>query len=146
MFDILKKIDSTRIVDSTSGWFRGKKTDVESLHIYFKKLKTVKSNKPVVISEFGGYVLKVENHIFNENKEYGYKTLKDKEEFNLNLCDLFENQLLPLVKKGVCASVYTQVSDVEDEINGLVTYDRKVKKFDHRLKEINMRIFEEITK
>ena len=146
MFDVLKKIESTRFVDSTSGWFRGKKTDVESLHIYFKKLKTVKSNKPVVISEFGGYVLKVENHIFNANKEYGYKTLKDKEEFNLNLCDLFENQLLPLVKKGVCASVYTQVSDVEDEINGLVTYDRKVKKFDHRLKEINMRIFEEITK
>lgn len=146
MYETLKKIDSTRFIDSTSGWFRGKKTDVESLHVYFKKLKTVKTNKPVVISEFGGYVLKVENHIFNENKEYGYKTLKDKEEFNLSLLDLFENQLLPLVKKGVCASVYTQISDVEDEINGLVTYDRKVKKFDHRLKEINMRIFEEISK
>lgn len=146
MYETLKKIDSTRFIDSTSGWFRGKKTDVESLHVYFKKLKTVKTNKPVVISEFGGYVLKVENHIFNENKEYGYKTLKDKEEFNLSLLDLFENQLLPLVKQGVCASVYTQVSDVEDEINGLVTYDRKVKKFDNRLKEINMRIFEEIPK
>ena len=146
MYETLKKIDSTRFIDSTSGWFRGKKTDVESLHVYFKKLKTVKTNKPVVISEFGGYVLKVENHIFNENKEYGYKTLKDKEEFNLSLLDLFENQLLPLVKQGVCASVYTQVSDVEDEINGLVTYDRKVKKFDNRLKEINMRIFEEISK
>lgn len=146
MYKTLKKIDSTRFIDSTSGWFRGKKTDVESLHVYFKKLKTVKTNKPVVISEFGGYVLKVENHIFNENKEYGYKTLKDKEEFNLSLLDLFENQLLPLVKQGVCASVYTQVSDVEDEINGLVTYDRKVKKFDNRLKEINMRIFEEISK
>lgn len=146
MYETLKKIDSTRFIDSTSGWFRGKKTDVESLHIYFKKLKTVKTNKPVVISEFGGYVLKVENHIFNENKEYGYKTLKDKEEFNRSLLDLFENQLLPLVKQGVCASVYTQVSDVEDEINGLVTYDRKVKKFDDRLKEINMRIFEEISK
>ncbi len=146
MYETLKKIDSTRFIDSTSGWFRGKKTDVESLHVYFKKLKAVKSDKPIVISEFGGYVLKTENHIFNENKEYGYKTLKDKEEFNLSLLDLFENQLLPLVKQGVCASVYTQVSDVEDEINGLVTYDRKVKKYDHRLKEINMRIFEEISK
>ena len=146
MYETLKKIDSTRFIDSTSGWFRGKKTDVESLHVYFKKLKTVKTKKPIVISEFGGYVLKIENHIFNENKEYGYKTLKDKEEFNLSLLDLFENQLLPLVKQGVCASVYTQVSDVEDEINGLVTYDRKVKKFDNRLKEINMRIFEEISK
>ena len=146
MYDTLKKIDSTRFIDSTSGWFRGKKTDVESLHVYFKKLKTVKTNKPIIISEFGGYVLKIENHIFNDSKEYGYKTLKDKEEFNLNLLDLFENQLLPLVKQGVCASVYTQVSDVEDEINGLVTYDRKVKKFDYRLKEINMRIFEEISK
>ena len=146
MYDILKKIDSTRFIDSTSGWFRSKKTDVESLHVYFKKLKIVKTKKPIVISEFGGYVLKIENHIFNENKEYGYKTLKDKEEFNRSLLDLFENQLLPLVKQGVCASVYTQVSDVEDEINGLVTYDRKVKKFDNRLKEINTLIFEEISK
>lgn len=146
MYETLKKIDSTRFIDSTSGWFRGKKTDVESLHVYFKKLKTVKTKKPIVISEFGGYVLKIENHIFNENKEYGYKTLKDKEEFNRSLLDLFENQLLPLVKQGVCASVYTQVSDVEDEINGLVTYDRKVKKFDNRLKEINTLIFEEISK
>ena len=146
MYEVLKKEDDTRFIDSTSGWFRGKKTDVESLHIYFKKLKTVKSEKPMVISEFGGYVLKVEDHIFNPYKEYGYKTLKDKEAFNNALIDLFENQLLPLVKKGVCASVYTQVSDVEDEINGLVTYDRKVKKFDHKLKEINGRIFEEISK
>ncbi len=146
MYNILKKIDSSRFIDSTSGWFRGKKTDVESLHIYFKKLKLTKTKKPQVISEFGGYVLKVEDHTFNNNKEYGYKTLKDKEAFNQSLCNLFENQLLPLVKQGLCASVYTQVSDVEDEINGLVTYDRKVKKFDERLKEINMRIFEEIIK
>lgn len=146
MYDILKKTDNTRFIDSTSGWFRNKKTDVESLHIYFKKLKTVKSKKPVVISEFGGYVLKVKEHIFNPNKEYGYKTLSDNEEFNKSLLELFENQLLPLVKQGVCASVYTQLSDVEDEINGLVTYDRKVKKFDKRLRKINMRFYDEILK
>ncbi len=146
MYDVLKELDSTRFIDSTSGWFRTKKTDVESLHIYFKKLKVVKSKKPVVISEFGGYVLKIKDHIFNPNNDYGYKTLKDKEAFNLSLISLFKDQLLPLVKKGLCASVYTQVSDVEDEINGLVTYDRKVKKFDDRLKEINMLFYDEISK
>jgi beta-galactosidase/beta-glucuronidase len=146
MYHKLKRLDSTRFIDTASGWFRVKNTDVESRHVYFKRLKEVKSDKPVVISEFGGYTLKIEGHVFNSDKEYGYKTLKSKEEFNTALCSLFEEQLLPLVEKGVCASVYTQVSDVEDEINGLVTYDRKEEKFDTRIKEINARILERIKK
>lgn len=144
MYDELKKLDSSRFIDSTSGWFRNKNTDVESLHIYFKKLKLTKSDKPIIISEFGGYALSLKDHVFNDEKEYGYKKFTDIESLDSAVCNLFENELLPLIKKGLCASVYTQVSDVEDETNGLVTYDRKVIKFSDKLKEICDKIYSEI--
>jgi len=144
MYDELKALDSSRFIDTTSGWFRGKNTDVESLHIYFKKLKIKESDKPIILSEFGGYALSIKDHVFNEEKEYGYKKFTDTESLDNAVCDLFENELLPLIKKGLCASVYTQVSDVEDETNGLVTYDRKVIKFSGRLKEICEKFYEEI--
>jgi beta-galactosidase/beta-glucuronidase len=146
MYRKLRALDKTRFIDTTSGWFRAKNTDVLSLHVYFKRLKEKRSDKPVVISEFGGYAFNVADHVYNTEKEYGYKSFKSKKEFNDALISLYENQLLPLVKTGVCASVYTQLSDVEDEINGLVTYDRRVEKFDDRLFKINQRIYEEFCK
>ena len=128
-YDLLKKCDSTRIIDTTSGWFHRKKTDVDSLHIYFKKLRMGKRRElPQVISEFGGYVWKDNEHSFNLEKTYGYKILKTREEFVSALRSLYANELLPLVSQGLSAAVYTQVSDVEDETNGLLTYDRRVMK------------------
>lgn len=144
MYDELKKLDSSRFIDTTSGWFRGKNTDVESLHIYFKKLKIKKSDKPIIISEFGGYALSIKGHVFNEEKEYGYKKFKDIESLDNAVCNLFEKEVLPLVKKGLCASIYTQLSDVEDETNGLVTYDREIVKFSSRLKTICEKFYKEI--
>ena len=144
MYDELKKLDSSRFIDTTSGWFRGKNTDVESLHIYFKKLKIKKSDKPIIISEFGGYALSIKGHVFNEEKEYGYKKFKDVESLDNAVCNLFEKEVLPLVKKGLCASIYTQLSDVEDETNGLVTYDREIVKFSSSLKTICEKIYKEI--
>ncbi|MBQ2825506.1 MAG: glycoside hydrolase family 2, partial [Clostridia bacterium] len=66
MYELLRELDSTRFIDSTSGWFKKKKSDVESLHIYFKPVKVKESDKPIVLSEFGGYSYKVENHVANE--------------------------------------------------------------------------------
>ncbi len=146
MYEKLKALDDTRFIDSTSGWFRQRRSDVESLHIYFKKLKVKKSKRPIFISEFGGYALSIKEHSFNPNNEYGYKKFKDTEALSGAVCRLFEKELLPLIKEGVCASVYTQLSDVEDETNGLVTYDRRIKKFDSRLKEVCLRLYEEIKK
>ena len=140
----LKSIDSSRFIDTTSGWFRNKESDVESLHIYFKKLKLQKSKKPIIISEFGGYALSIKDHVFNPDNQYGYKKFTYVEALDDAVCTLFEDQVLPLVKKGLCASIYTQLSDVEDETNGLVTYDRKIKKFSERLSEVNKKIYEEI--
>ena len=127
----LKELDSSRFIDTTSGWFRGSETDVESLHIYFGSWKKIHVyDKPLVLSEFGGYVYQVDGHIFNPEKSYGYRTCKTREAFMADLEQLYRARIIPAVKQGLCAAVYTQVSDVEDEINGLVTYDRKYLKPD----------------
>ncbi|MBR5285810.1 MAG: glycoside hydrolase family 2 [Clostridia bacterium] len=129
-YDLLKPRDSTRIFDTTSGWFKAKKTDVESEHIYFKPIRLKKSDKPIVLSEFGGYSHRVEGHIFNLSNNYGYRTFDDRSDYEDALVSLYENEVIPAIEKGLCATVYTQVSDVEDETNGLLTYDRRVLKVD----------------
>ena len=127
----LKELDSSRFMDTTSGWFRGSTSDVESLHIYFGMWHRMKpSDKPIVLSEFGGFTYSVPGHIYNPEKSYGYGTCKTPEELTQRLREIYEQHVIPAISKGLCASVYTQVSDVEDEINGLVTYDRKVVKPD----------------
>ena len=131
VYEKFKKLDDTRFIDATSGWFRRKKTDVDSRHVYFRKVNLRGDGmKPLVVSEFGGKTWKVEGHVFNPDKSYGYGGCKTKEELNDALVKLYMEEILPCVKNGLCAAVYTQVSDVEDEINGLVTYDRKVEKLD----------------
>ena len=65
-------------------------------------------------------------HIFNPQKSYGYKSCKTSEDFCRDLEKLYTEKVIPAAQKGLCAAIYTQVSDVEDEINGLLTYDRKV--------------------
>lgn len=129
-YKLFKEQDNTRIFDTTSGWFFENLTDVESHHVYFKpvKLKSVKG-KPLVLSEFGGYSYIVEGHTFNLDKNYGYKTFKSQKELEEGLIKLYENEIIPAIKEqGLNAAVLTQVSDVEDETNGLLTYDRKVLK------------------
>ena len=129
VYEQLKKLDDTRFIDSTSGWFRRKRTDVDSRHVYFKKVKLKGDGvKPLVLSEFGGKTYKVEGHIFNPDKTYGYGGCETKEALNEAVVKLYMDEIVPCIKNGLCASIYTQVSDVEDEINGLLTFDRKVEK------------------
>ena len=124
----MRALDDTRWIDSTSGWFRRNKTDVDSRHVYFRKVKLTGADKPLVLSEFGGYSYKVDGHIFNEDKSYGYGSYNDLDAFCDAVAKLYMEQIVPCIEKGLCAAVYTQVSDVEDEINGLMTYDRRVEK------------------
>ncbi|MBR4033415.1 MAG: glycoside hydrolase family 2, partial [Clostridia bacterium] len=125
----LKALDPTRIWDATSGWFAEKESDVQSEHIYFKKLDLKNDpDRPLVLSEFGGYSCKIEGHSFNLDKTYGYSFFTDTEKFSKALKSLYLDEVIPMIDRGLCAAVYTQVSDVEDETNGLVTYDRQVVK------------------
>ena len=145
VFEIVKSIDSSRIIDATSGWFFGDKSDVDSYHVYFKKIKVKTKKRPIIISEFGGYVYKELEHSFNLENTYGYKIYKTKEEFQKGLSLLYLTQIVPLIKKGVCGAIYTQVSDVEDETNGLFTYDRKILKVSKtQMLEIKNQIEKEI--
>ena len=124
-------LDDSRWIDSTSGWFRRRKTQVDSRHVYFRKVKlSGDGKKPLVLSEFGGKTYKAEGHVFNPEKSYGYGGCQTPEALTQALISLYRDEILPCVKKGLCAAIYTQVSDVEDEINGLVTYDRRVEKVD----------------
>lgn len=126
MYEKAKKFDPTRIIDSTSGWFVRSKSDVDSRHVYFKAVKIGRvTDKPVVISEFGGYSHRVDGHLFGSNN-YGYSIFEKVEDFTDAFLKLYSDEIKPLIEKGICALVYTQISDVEDETNGLITYDRKI--------------------
>ena len=139
----MKTLDSTRVWDATSGWFWTDESDVLSEHIYFKPLRLKNDGRPLVLSEFGGYSYKAEGHVFNKHNTYGYKFYKDLGVFKEGLYKLYTEQVVPMVEKeNLCATVYTQVSDVEDETNGLFTYDRQLLKVDKaEMQEIAEKIF-----
>ena len=130
VYELFRSWDPTRIIDATSGWFRRKKSDVESLHIYFNVWHRLRPHKtrPLILSEFGGFALPVENHLFNPEKSFGYKSCKDLADYQKSVEELYRSRILPAIGKGLCGAIYTQVSDVEDEINGMLTYDRKINK------------------
>lgn len=129
-YNLLKPLDKTRLYDATSGWFRQKFSDFESRHIYFKNItkKLSKEDKKIFLSEFGGYIYKIPENSFNLKNTYGYKLLDTQEEFEKEFFNLYEEIISN--KDKLVGTVYTQVSDVEDETNGLFTYDRKVLKLD----------------
>ena len=129
VYDWFRTLDDTRFIDTTSGWFRREKSDVDSRHVYFRKVKLKgDGRKPLILSEFGGKTYKAEGHLFNPDKSYGYGGCETLEQLNKAVAKLYLEEVLPCIPNGLCASIYTQVSDVEDEINGLLTYDRKVSK------------------
>ena len=131
VYEKLLQLDASRIIDATSGWFRQNKSDVDSRHIYFTPWSTLQvSDKPLVLSEFGGYAYPVEGHLFNTGNSYGYKACKSEAHFRESVDKLYREKVIPAAKRGLCAAIITQVSDVEDEINGFLTYDRKVNKAD----------------
>lgn len=136
-YDTLKALDGSRFICSASGWFRGGKSDVFSRHIYFGQWHHLRlAEKPLVLSEFGGICLGVEGHRFDPKKSYGYQSSGSPEEYRRKLAALYRKHILPAIPKGLCAAVYTQLTDVEEEINGLVTYDRQVEKADREVMAI----------
>lgn len=122
----IKEKDPTRPVDHASGWFDQKGGDFKSIHNYFRALKVKPDKKRAfVISEYGGYACYIPGHSSLE-RVYGYRKYATLEELNAAYRQLMEKQLTPLIEKGLSGAVYTQLSDVEEEVNGLVTYDRRV--------------------
>ena len=122
----VKAKDPTRTVDHASGWFDQGEGDFNSVHNYFRALRVEKDDKRAfVISEYGGYACHIQGHSSVE-RVFGYKKYESLEELSMAYHKLMEKQVKPLVEAGLSGAVYTQVSDIEEEVNGLVTYDRKV--------------------
>lgn len=146
MYDLVKALDGTRLVDSTSGWFAQNKNDFDSEHIYFRLKKLKVKERPLFITECGGYKYLVKGHFFGK-KEYGYGSCRDSAELTSRIKTMYEKMIIPYIKDGVCGCIYTQLSDVEGEINGLYTYDRAVCKVDKAvMKEIVGKIDVEINR
>ena len=140
----LRLLDPTRPVDPASGWHDQGAGDLRSLHVYFKpfRFRRDRRGRALALSEFGGYNLRVDGHCFNQ-KDYGYRRLPDAAALWRDFARLYEREVLPAVPRGLCAAVYTQLSDVEDELNGLMTYDRRVVKLDaDDVRKLNERLKE----
>ena len=138
----VKDYDGSRIVDHASGWHDQGGEQLKSVHRYILPIKQPKpESRPFVLSEFGGYSRVMSGHVWNIKKCFGYRMFKDEASLTKAYKKLMEGQVIPLVKKGLCATVYTQLSDVENEVNGILTYDREKIKIDtHTVKLLNEKL------
>ena len=127
-------MDTSRVIDHASGWHDQGIGFVRSLHVYGRSfcMKDVPSSRAIVLSEFGGYTLRIDGHC-RPGRAFGYRRFDSANSYKYALLDLYKHQILPAHSEGLSASVYTQLSDVEDELNGLVTYDRRVVKLSPKL-------------
>jgi hypothetical protein len=128
-----KEIDSSRPIDQASGWFDEGSGDFRSVHNYFRPLTVEKEeDRAFVISEYGGLALHIDGHS-SVDRIYGYKKYNTLDELGVAYYNLINGSLKPLISKGLAGAVYTQVSDVEEEVNGLMTYDRRITKINPTL-------------
>ena len=132
---LVRRADPTRLVDAASGWFDQGGGDFRSRHRYVLRLVAPPrgDGRAFYLSEFGGLNLAVEGHVWCDPAPFGYRFLEDREALARAMTELYRDQLVPLVAGGLAACTYTQVSDVERESNGLMTYDRVVTKVDPAL-------------
>lgn len=130
----VQSYDPSRLVDHASGWYDQNYGEIKSIHTYFRRLSMPRNvrDRAIVISEYGGYNYLIPQHSEQMLREAGYKRCKSYEELCTSYQKLIHKQLMPLIEKGISAAVYTQLSDVEGEVNGIITYDRKVVKFDEK--------------
>jgi len=131
---LVKDLDATRLVDHASGWFDQGGGDFQSRHVYFKRLSASQPDDRILaVTEFGGYSLMLPGHSWDESSKFGYRFLSSKETLTKAYLDLLEKEVKPLIAKGLAAAIYTQTTDVEAEVNGYLSYDRKVEKMDREL-------------
>ncbi len=130
----IKELDPTRFVDHASGWHDQKGPDFKSMHRYIVPVtaptRFTRKGRPYVLSEYGGYSWNIKDHVWNAKRSFGYIMFPNSEKLSAAYKHLHDVQIVRLIKKGLCATVYTQVSDVEFEVNGIYSYDRKVLKVD----------------
>lgn len=139
----LRRMDKTRLINEACGWFDQKGGDMYSIHNYQRPLVTKPQDRTVALTEYGGYAYPVEEHTACE-KKFGYQIYHSKEELTANYQRLWEEEIFPNVERGLSAAIYTQVSDIEEEINGVMTYDREMIKLNEdTVRELNQRLYQQ---
>lgn len=142
--ELTKKLDPTRLVDATTGWADRNVGDMHDKHDYpGPGMFPASSDRASVLGEFGGQALIVKDHIWltDFTKAPSHFKTSQSESALHEKYDLMIDSLMQLKKKGLAAAVYTQTTDVEIEVNGIMTYDRKVMKFDKdHFKKINSEV------
>ena len=139
---LIRSLDKTRFVNEACGWFDQQGGDMYSIHNYKPGL-TVKpqEDRVVALTEFGGYSFAMKGHLACE-KEFGYQSYNSKKELTTNYKRLWEDEIYPNLEHGLSSTIYTQTSDIEEEINGIFTYDRdEVKFIENEVKEINKKLY-----
>lgn len=139
---LIRELDPCRLIDHASGWHDQQIGSLRSLHVYFTayRFHPDRLGRATVLSEYGGYNLRIRGHCWNK-KNFGYKKCADPDALLQAYETLITGQILPAAEKGLSAAVYTQLSDVEDEVNGLLTYDRMVQKLSPAaLRNINLQL------
>ena len=134
-----KKLDPTRLINQASGgsWEEGVGDILDNHHYPYPAMRLWDKNMINVLGEYGGIGFPVEGHLWQADKNWGYVQYKNGDEVLAEYAS-FAEQLKQLVKQGCCAAVYTQTTDVEIEVNGIMTYDRKVIKMDEKkLRQVN---------
>ncbi len=126
---LVSRLDPSRPVDHASGWHDQGGGDVQSLHIYFRPFRTPRrrDSRVLALSEYGGYSWRLADHSVSPD-EFGYRRYDSAAQLAEAFRTLHTDQIIPAIPAGLSATVYTQLSDVEDETNGLLTYDRRVLK------------------
>ena len=145
----LRGLDKTRLINQACGWFDQKGGDMYSIHNYRRGLAvSPQKDRVVALTEFGGYAYPVAGHMFS-NRKFGYRHYSSSEALTVGYRRLIEEEVFPNVACGLSTAIYTQVSDIETEINGVMTYDREVVKIDpDTIKALNReldQIFHECT-
>lgn len=128
MTEMVRLLDSTRQIDHASGWYDQGAGDIKSLHNYFRPLKVRPEQRAFAFSEYGGYTYPVPGHRYCE-KTFGYRTYQNRKQYQKAM-DALAEKIHQLEREGLAAAVYTQLSDVEEETNGILTYDRRVCKWE----------------
>jgi beta-galactosidase/beta-glucuronidase len=142
--NLVKELDPTRLVNAASGWFDFGVGDIFDQHSYPNPILPNKDkigSRAAVVGEFGGLGLEIEDHMWNIKNKFVYRNLHDQQ----GLMKKYENlisKLKNLIKKGLSAAIYTQTTDVEGEVNGLLTYDREILKMDKKkLRDLNLSVY-----
>ena len=142
----IRTLDDTRLVDEASGWYDQGGGDVCSIHNYFYPLHVKPGKRTVALSEYGGIAWPMPGHEA-PGKTYGYGTAKSRADLTARCKKLQLGTVLPQLKKGLSALVYTQLTDVEDEVNGLFTYDRaEIKPDANAVRSVNAALAAEFAK